>query len=142
MTDDRAAMEASLVAAAGAEAAMRARVFERFFAAYPAHEAAFLHVEVTSVRMLDETLQTLLGAAEDASWVWPHIADLVYEHRGYGNPGASEYAAFIDIAVDELGRAAGDAWTPACEQAWRDAAATLKAMIGRASTEWAASQLA
>lgn len=142
MADDRALMEASLIAAAGTEAAMRARVFERFFTAYPTREAVFLHVAVTSVRMLDETLQALLGVAEGAPWVWPHMADLVYEHRGYGNPVPAEYAAFIDIAVDELARAAGGAWTTECARAWQEAADKLKELVARAVAEWASSQLA
>jgi len=134
-------IEASLIALDGREAAMRGLLFDRFFARYPGRRAIFLHVEATSVRMTDETLQWLYGLARDRKWVWSQVAELVFNHRNYGELGQDEYDAFVDLAIDAL-RDTLDAWTAPTEAAWRRQAATLKTLVARARAEWAASPLA
>ncbi len=134
---DAALMEASLIAAADAGIDIRHNLFERFFAAYPARRASFISVDAASRRMTDETLQMMLGLAQDEGWVWPLVAELVFTHRSYGALPIAEYDAFIDMTVEELGLAARPAWSAASASAWQQNADSLKAMIRKARAEWA-----
>jgi hypothetical protein len=131
---DAASMEASLVAAADAD--IRLRLFELFFAAFPGRRASFISVDAASRRMTDETLQMMLGLAKDEGWVWPLVAELVFTHRSYGAFPIAEYDVFIDLTVEELGVAAGTAWTSDAAAAWQRNADALKAMIRKARAEW------
>jgi len=133
---DAALMEATLAAVAETGIDIRHTLFERFFSAYPERHPAFLNLDAASRRMTDETLQILVGLATDEGWVWPLVAELVATHRNYGMLPTDEYDAFIDLAIDELGRAAGRAWTGAHAAAWRRQGEILKAMIRRALAEW------
>lgn len=127
-------MEASLIAAADAD--MRLPLFERFFAAFPERRASFISIDAASRRMTDETLEMMLGLAKDESWVWPLVAELVFTHRSYGALPIAEYDAFIDMTVDELGKAAGTEWTVEAGSAWQRHADALKSMIRKARAEW------
>lgn len=133
---DAALMEASLTAVAEAGIDIRHRLFERFLATFPERRAAFLNLDAASRRMTDETLQILYGLARREGWVWPLVAELVVTHRNYGGLPADEYDAFIDLTIDELGRATGPAWTDGCAAAWQLQGDALKAMIRRALAEW------
>lgn len=137
---DAELIEASLVALDGSEAAMRARLFDRFLARFPERREIFIHVDATAVRMTDETLQWLHGLAQDRKWVWSQVAELVINHRNYGALRQEEYDAFVDLAIDAL-RDTIDTWDAAAEGAWRRQAASLKTLIARARAEWAASPL-
>ena len=131
---DAASMKASLIAAADAD--LRLPLFERFFAAFPERRASFISIDAASRRMTDETLEMMLGLAKGEGWVWPLVAELVFTHRSYGALPIAEYDAFIDMTVDELGRAAGPAWTLEAASAWQRHADALKAMIRKARAEW------
>ena len=131
---DAAAMEASLIAAAGAD--IRLPLFERFFAAFPERRASFISVDAASRRMTDETLAMMLGLAKGEGWVWPLVTELVFTHRSYGALPIAEYDAFIDMTVDELGKAAGTEWTVEAKSVWQRHADALKAMIRKARKEW------
>jgi hypothetical protein len=133
-----AAMEASLAAVADAGIDIRHALFDRFFAAFPDRRASFMVVDSSSRRMTDETLQMMFGLAKGEGWVWPLVTELVHTHRAYGPLPITEYDAFIDMTVAELGSAAGTAWTPDCGAAWQEQAGVLKAMIRRARAEWQA----
>jgi hypothetical protein len=133
---DAALMETSLAAVAEAGIDIRHILFDRFLAAFPDRRPAFLNLDAASRRMTDETLQILYGLAAGETWVWPLVAELVVTHRNYGVLPADEYDAFVDLAIDELGRAAGAAWTDAHAAAWRRQGEALKAMIRRALAEW------
>ena len=124
----------ALLAERGIE--LRHGLYERFFTAFPARQAAFLCPEATSVRMTDETLQMLHGLAAGESWVWPLVAELIYTHRAYGALPLREYDAFVDMVVDELEAALGDGWTRDQADAWHEQAEALKTMIGKAQAEW------
>src|SRR3546814_19016877 len=102
-------MEASLAAVADAGVDIRHALFDRFFAAFPDRRASFMILDASSRRMTDETLQMMLGLAKGESWVWPLVAELVFTHRASGALPIEEYAAFIDMTVEELGAAAGAA---------------------------------
>jgi hypothetical protein len=140
MMTDAELIEASLVALDGREAAMRALLFDRFLVRFPERREIFIHVDVTAVRMTDETLQWLYGLAQDRKWVWSQVAELVINHRDYGALRQEEYDAFVDLAIDAL-RDTIDTWDAATEGAWRRQAASLKTLIARARAEWAASPL-
>jgi hypothetical protein len=134
---DAALMEASLIAVADAGIDIRHPLFERFFAAFPERRASFISVDAASRRMTDETLQMMLGLAQREGWVWPLVAELVFTHRNYGALPIAEYDAFIDMTVEELGLAAGAAWSAPTAAAWQRHADALKAMIRKARAEWA-----
>ena len=127
-------MEASLIAAVGAD--IRLPLFERFFAAFPERRASFISVDAASRRMTDETLDMMLGLAKGEGWVWPLVTELVFTHRSYGALPIAEYDAFIDMTVDELGKAAGTEWTVEAKSVWQRHADALKAMIRKARKEW------
>ena len=133
---DVPAMEASLAAVADAGVDIRYVLFDRFFAAFPDRRASFMIVDASSRRMTDETLQMMLGLAKGEGWVWPLVAELVFTHRAYGRLPIAEYDAFIDMTVEELGAAAGAAWSAATAAAWQRQAKALKAMIRQARAEW------
>ena len=133
---DVPAMEASLAAVADAGVDIRYALFDRFFAAFPDRRASFMIVDASSRRMTDETLQMMLGLAKGEGWVWPLVAELVFTHRAYGPLPIAEYDAFIDMTVEELGAAAGAAWSAATAAAWQRQAEALKAMIRQARAEW------
>jgi len=133
---DVPAMEASLAAVADAGVDIRYALFDRFFAAFPDRRASFMIVDASSRRMTDETLQMMLGLAKGEGWVWPLVAELVFTHRAYGRLPIAEYDAFIDMTVDELGKAAGADWTVEAASAWQRHADALKAMIRKARAEW------
>jgi hemoglobin-like flavoprotein len=138
---DAELIEASLTALDGHEAEMRELLFDRFFARFPERRAIFLHIDATSVRMTDETLQWMNGLAQDRKWVWSQVAELVFNHRNYGELRQDEYDVFVDFAIDAM-RDTIDAWNAATEGAWRRQAASLKTLVARARAEWAASPLA
>src|SRR3954467_3992964 len=96
---DAELIEASLIALDGREAAMRELLFDRFFTRFPERRAIFIHVDATSVRMTDETLQWLHGLAQDRKWVWSQVAELVFNHRNYGELRQGEYNAIVDLAI-------------------------------------------
>ncbi|WP_295321200.1 hypothetical protein [uncultured Sphingopyxis sp.] len=133
---DIAAMEASLAAVADAGVEIRHALFDRFFDAFPDRRASFMIVDASSRRMTDETLAMMLGLAKGEGWVWPLVAELVFTHRAYGPLPIAEYDAFIDMTVEELGTAAGAAWSAPAAAAWQRQAEALKAMIRQARAEW------
>lgn len=141
MRSDADLMQRSLAAAASHEPAMRAALFERFFARYPDRRQIFLHVEATSVRMTSETLAWMLGLAQGEGWVWGQIAELVFQHRNYGHLPAQEYADFVTMTIDALGDAARPEWSEATATAWHRHAASLNALIEKAIGEWTESPL-
>lgn len=135
MNGDGPLLEASLVALAGQEEALRRQLFDRFLARWPEHRPRFLALETSSRRMTDETLQLLLALAGGEGWVWPHVADLVDLHRAYGALGPAEYDGFIDMVVE--GACELSAADEATRTAWERQGAALKALVARAAAEWA-----
>ena len=131
-----ALMEQSLLKLAESGVELRHGLYQRFFAAFPARQAAFLCPEATSLRMTDETLQMLYGLAGEEKWVWPLVAELIYTHRAYGNLPLREYDAFIDMVVAELAAVLGESWSEAEAEAWQAQAERLKTMIATAQAEW------
>lgn len=126
------ALEAPLFAIAEADIDITPALFERFFATFPDQRAPFLNLEAAAGRMTNETIEAMIGLATNEHWVPTTIINFVDLHRNYGDFPASLYAAFIDITVDTLADAAGDAWTSESNAAWRAQADRLKAMVAEA----------
>ncbi len=120
-------MEASLLAVGDTD--LRPAIFDRFFATFPHHRPAFLNLEASSGRMVNETLELMLGLAEDAKWVEVTIVNFVDLHRNYGAFPVADYDAFIDLTLACVSNAAGVAWTDEAAAAWTHQAARLKQMI-------------
>ncbi len=127
MTGDLALMEASLLAVG--ETDLRPLIFDQFFETFPHHRPAFLNLEASSGRMINETLEMMMGLAEDAKWVEVTIVNFVDLHRNYGAFPAADYDEFIDLTLICLANAAGSGWTGDVDRAWSHHAATLKSMI-------------
>ena len=129
-------MEENLTLIAEREIDLRIALFDKFLAAFPDREAAFLNLDAASRRMADETLQMLYGLALGEEWVWTTLNELVATHRNYGTLPVEEYDAFIDMTVDEVKIASADIWTVVHEEAWRRQANALKLLVRRAAAAW------
>ena len=129
MTDAAAIMEASLIAAAESDIDIRQIVFERFFAAFPKTRPSFYNLEAASGRMINETLEAMIGLADEAPWVTTTVVNFVDLHRNYAEIPFEQYAGFVDMSLDALAIAAGDTWSAAAQQAWELAAERLKTLI-------------
>jgi len=132
LANDAALIEQSLAALAEAGVEIRYALFERFFAAYPERRASFLNLEVSSIRMTDETLQMMHGLAAGENWVGPLVNELSFTHRNYGVLPDAEYDAFIDMTVEAVLAVAGNV----SALAWRRQAERLKLMVATARREW------
>lgn len=125
--DDTAAMTALLDAAGEAGVDIVPVVFDRFFAEFPEARDLFPHVEAAAGRMVNETLEAMLGLAEEAWWVETTIVNFVDLHRNYGDIAPAQWNAWVDMTVDVLAEATGSD-VPGVA-AWRRQAERLKAMI-------------
>jgi hemoglobin-like flavoprotein len=125
-------MEAPLFAIAEANIDITPALFDRFFATFPEHRAAFLNLEAAAGRMTNETIEAMIGLATNEHWVPTTIINFVDLHRNYGNFSAALYAAFVDMTVDTLAEAAGTGWNEESNAAWRAQATRLNAMIAKA----------
>ena len=123
---------APLMAIAEAEIDIVPLVYERFFAKLPDEREKFLNLEAAAGRMVNETLEAMVGLAEGAYWVDTTITNFVDLHRDYGIIGKEIYETFVDCVVDVIGEAAGEAWGQASEAAWQTRATQMKAMIAKA----------
>ena len=126
-TDDTTAMGALLDAAGEAGVDIVPIVFDRFFAEFPEARDLFPHVEAAAGRMVKETLEAMLGLAEEAWWVETTIINFVDLHRNYGDIAPAQWNAWVDMSIDILVDAAGS--DAPGEAAWRRQAERLKAMI-------------
>lgn len=126
------AMEAPLFAIAEADIDITPALFDRFFTAFPEQRAPFINLDAAAGRMTNETIEAMIGLATNEHWVPTTIINFVDLHRNYGDFPASLYATFIDMTVDALADAAGDAWTDESNAAWRAQADRLKAMVAEA----------
>ena len=126
-------MEAPLMAIAEAELDIVPLVYDRFFAKLPGEREKFLNLEAAAGRMVNETLEAMIGLSEGAYWVDTTITNFVDLHRDYGVISREVYEAFVDCVIDVIGEAAGKAWDQTSEAAWQTQAAQMKAMIAKAT---------
>ncbi len=134
MPTDAELIEASLAACPDVD--LRHPLFERFFARFPERRETFYNLEVSSVRMTDETLQMMHGLAAGEKWVRPLVAELTFTHRNYGYLPAEEYDAFGDMTVDAVAEVCGAGWSHEMDAAWRRQAKALKIMIRETCEGW------
>ncbi len=125
--DDTTAMMAALEAAGEAGVDIVPIVFDRFFAAFPETRPLFISFEAAAGRMVNETLEAIVGLAEGAWWVESTVVNFVDLHRNYGAIPMAQWTAWIDMTVDALLEAAGESADGGA--AWRRQAERLKAMI-------------
>jgi len=128
-SEDHALMEASLVALGDGYEGMAAELFDDLIAAHPQHAHAFLNPAAARERMTRETLEALLGLAEDAPWVATTVIDFIDLHRGYAPFTADDYADWFARVIVAMERRAGAAWPAAASGAWRRQAARLTALV-------------
>jgi hypothetical protein len=131
--DSVGTMEASLAAIGEAGLDIVPVLFDRFFAEFPDERARFINLDAAQGRMTNETIEAMVGLAAGAPWVKTTVINFVDLHRNYGEIPQALYAAFIDMTVDVLAAAAGNAWTADCDAAWRCEAERLKAMVQAAA---------
>jgi hemoglobin-like flavoprotein len=127
--DEAAAMMAVLEKAGEAGPDIVPIVFDRFFAEFPETRALFPHVEAAAGRMVNETLEAMLGLAEGAWWVETTIVNFVDLHRNYGAIPNAQWTAWVDMTVDALVEAAGEGGGADGVQAWRRQAERLTDMV-------------
>lgn len=130
--DARSHMEDTLIAVAEADIDIVPALFETFLAAFPEQRAAFTNLEAAMGRMTSETLDALLGLAQDEQWVPVAIVNFVDLHRNYGEIPEGQYFAFVAMLVEALAAAAGPGWSAVQAEAWNRQAARLNAMIAEA----------
>jgi len=126
--DDAAPMMAVLEAAGEAGVDIVPIVFDRFFTEFPETRALFPHVEAAAGRMVNETLEAMMGLADGAWWVKTTVVNFVDLHRNYGAIPMVQWTAWIDMTVDALVEAAGEGGADG-EPAWRRQAERMKDMI-------------
>jgi hypothetical protein len=108
---------------------MAAELFDDLIAAHPQHAHAFLNPAAARERMTRETLEALLGLAEDAPWVATTVIDFIDLHRGYAPFTADDYADWFALAIAGLGRRAGAVWPRGATAAWRRQAERLTRLV-------------
>jgi hemoglobin-like flavoprotein len=110
------------------------QLFARFFDLFPAQRAIFYNPDASCPRMMNETLEAMLGIAEDAPWVPTMITSFVDLHRNYGVITADDYRRYLDLVIDTLAESVGPAWTTAADAAWRRQSEALCVLINAEKT--------
>lgn len=127
--DDSPAMMTLFEAAGEAGVDIVPIVFDRFFGEFPEAREMFPHVEAAAGRMVNETLEAMLGLADGAWWVKTTVVNFVDLHRNYGAIPMAQWTAWVDMTVDALVEAASEGCGADGEQAWRRQAERMKDMI-------------
>ena len=129
VSDDLAAMEASLVALGDRSEGLAAELFDGFIAAHPHYAPAFINPEAACERMTRETLEALLGLAGGEWWVRPTVTNFVDLHRNYAAFTAHDYAAWFELTIAAMEHRAGQDWPGEASAAWRGQAAAMVYLI-------------
>lgn len=129
-TEEIRAMQALLEAAAlDADGDIVPAVFDRFFAAFPEARDLFLNIDAAAGRMVNETIEALLGLAEDEWWVETTVINFVDLHRDFGAIPLAQWRTWIDNVVEILIDAAGPGHSEQGAAAWRRQAERLTMMV-------------
>ena len=103
--------------------------YEELFERHPEARALFTRKPMAvQEQMLAETLVAALDHLDDPAWLSEQLAALGAKHADYGVT-AEMYGWVADALLATLERAAGDAWTPAYETAWRDALTAIAELM-------------
>ena len=137
MSDDLAAMKASLVTLGDGYDGLAEELFEQFIAAHPHYAHAFMNPAAARERMTREPLEALLGLAGGEWWVAPIVTNFVDLHRNYAAFSAQDYAVWFDLAITAMERRTGAVWPNTATAAWRGQAARLTELVAEElAQEW------
>jgi hemoglobin-like flavoprotein len=101
------------------------RFYLRLFARHPELRSLFSDVPLkTQGTRFIEKLSAIVEHASDPAWVERELDRLSRSHRAYGVT-AEMYVPVGQALIECLREACGDSWTPAAEDAWREAYAAL-----------------
>jgi hypothetical protein len=138
VSDDLAAMEASLEALGERYEGLAAELFETFIAAHPQYAHTFLNPEAARERMTRETIEALIGMAAGESWVSPTVINFVDLHRNYAAFAAHDYAAWFDLTIAAMARRAASDWPDKATEAWQRQSGRLGELVAaELAQEWA-----
>ena len=138
MSNDLAAMEASLAALGDRYEGLAAELFVRFIAAHPQYANAFMNPAAARERMTRETLEALIGMAGSEWWVASTVANFVDLHRNYAAFTAQDYAAWFDLTIAAMVRRAARDWPDAATGAWQRQARRLSELVAlELAHDWA-----
>ncbi|HXM54222.1 MAG TPA: globin domain-containing protein [Candidatus Dormibacteraeota bacterium] len=99
--------------------------YEELFVRHPEARPLFSSRPMESQeQMLAETLIAALDHLEDPDWLRATLGELGRRHADYG-VRPEMYGWVAEALLATLEKAAGDAWTPGYETAWRDALAAI-----------------
>lgn len=135
MTDDAAALEASLALAIARAGDPQPAVYARLFALHPAMEREFWRDTSGSIRgeMLTRSIEVALDLAGPRGWAPAFLQTELVTHNAYGIDPAV-FAQFLPIIAEVIAAACGDDFTPAMQQAWaRVLAAATAALADQAA---------
>lgn len=122
-------MTQTLEAVAAADVDIVPLYFERFFARWPEQEGLFHNRASSQGTMINEMIGMLLAGAEGADWVPMFMRAQVTTHHDHGGIMLEHYRASLDLLIEVLAEAAGPGWNAAQDRAWREATASLFALI-------------
>ena len=104
------------------------RFYAIFFERYPQVRPMFGKDTSRQEKMLTDALVAVLDHLEDAPWLQQTLFALGAKHVGYGVRDEM-YGWVGESLLAALAEAAGDAWTPAVEQAWTEAIGAIASMM-------------
>ncbi len=129
LASDTDAMMTLLEAAGERDIDIVPLVFDRFFARHPDTRELFPNLEAAAGRMVNETLEALVGLADEAWWVNTTIINFVDLHRNFGTISEVQWHDWIDMTIDTLAEVGGAEAAAISRPAWDAQAARMKAMI-------------
>lgn len=107
------------------------RFFARFYASHPQDQAMFHNPASSHGAMVNEIMDTLLALARGEDWVELMLRNQVRTHHDHGDIALERYAQTLDLFLAVLADAGGAQWQADWEQAWRDQADRMMAIITR-----------
>jgi len=111
---------------------LTARFYQILFARHPQVRPLFGRETTAQAHMLQQALVAVLEHVEDANWLTETLGAMGRKHVDYGVT-EEMYGWVTESLLAAIGEAAGDAFSPEVEGAWRDALnAVSSLMIGGA----------
>lgn len=95
--------------------------YERFFERFPGYRKLFpRELRAAHLEKMVLTVALLADLADDRARIAPHLHRLGAAHRPFALQ-PRDFGNFRDVFIEVLGLQLGAQWTPAAEQAWREA---------------------
>lgn len=102
--------------------------YETLFARHPRLEPLFRRDREVQAKMLAEALAAVLDHLEDAPWLDATLRHMGEQHVGYGVT-PDMYGPVGESLLATLADAAGDAWDPQLEAAWKEAYGAISGLM-------------